>query len=226
MAIAGAVTEKAMNRQLSVWDSLVRITHWAIVVGFATAYLTEDDLLTAHVWAGYTVGIAVTVRIIWGFVGPKHARFIDFLYGPAAVVSYLLDLLRFRSKRYIGHSPAGGAMVIALLLCLVGTVVTGLALYGAEKKAGPLRALYAATTSVLPERGLVVTAAADENRRERRGGADEKESVLKGYHEVLANITLGLVIIHILAVLWASIAHRENLVGAMITGRKRSDLSP
>jgi len=223
MAMEGTVIGKTMNRRLAVWDPLVRITHWAIVVGFATAYLTEDDLLTAHVWAGYTVGIAVTVRIIWGFIGPKHARFMDFLYGPTAVVSYLLELLRFRSKRYIGHSPAGGAMVIALLLCLVGTVVTGLALYGAEKKAGPLRALYAATTLVLPERGIVVAAAADEKRTERRNGADEKKAALKEYHEVLANITLGLVIIHIMAVIWASIAHRENLAWSMVTGRKRAD---
>lgn len=223
MAMAGAATAKTINHQLSVWDPLVRITHWVTVAGFVTAYLTEDDLLTAHVWAGYTVGIAVTVRIIWGFVGPQHARFIDFLYRPAVVVSYLLDLLRFRSKRYIGHSPAGGAMVIALLLCLVCTVVTGLALYGAEEKAGPLRALYAATTSVLPERALVLTAAADENRGERRDGTGEKESVLKEYHEVLANITLGLIIIHIMAVIWASIVHRENLAWSMVTGQKRAE---
>ncbi len=223
MAMAGAAIGKTTNDQLSVWDPIVRITHWAIVVGFATAYFTEDDLLTAHVWAGYTVGTAVTVRIIWGFVGPKHARFIDFLCRPAAVASYLLDLLRSRSKRYIGHSPAGGAMVIALLLCLVSTVVTGLALFGVQEKAGPLRALYAATTSVLPEHGLVVTAAANENGRERRAAADEKGSVLKEYHEFFANITLGLVIIHIVAVIWASIVHRENLAWSMVTGRKRAE---
>ncbi len=223
MTTAGEATGKTISRQLSVWDFLVRITHWTIVVGFATAYFTEDDLLTAHVWAGYTVGIAVMVRIIWGFVGPKHARFIDFLYRPAAVVSYLLDLLRSRSKRYIGHSPAGGAMVIVLLFCLVGTVITGLALYGAQEKAGPLRALYAATSSVLPDRGLVVTAAADENARERRDASDEKEGVLKEYHEVPANIALGLVIVHIMAVFWASMVHRENLAWSMVTGRKRAE---
>jgi cytochrome b len=218
--MAVAVTGRRLKQ---VWDPLVRITHWTIVAGFATAYLTEDDLLTVHVWAGYTVGIAVAVRIAWGFAGPRHARFTDFLYRPATVLSYLLELLRFRSKRYIGHSPGGGAMAIVLLLCLVGTVVTGLAVYGAEKKAGPLRALYAATTLVLPERDLVVSASADEDRRERRNGADKKESVLKEYHEVLANITLGLVIIHIMAVIWASIAHRENLAWSMVTGRKRAD---
>lgn len=171
---------------------------------------------TAHVWPGYTVGIAVIVCIIWGFVRPKHARLIDFIYGPAAVVFYLLDLLRSRSKRCIGHSPAGGAMVIVLLFCLVSTVITGLALYGARERRDHCERCMRLrlTSSVLPERGLVFIAVADENGRERRDAADEKESVLKEYHEVLANITLGLVIIHIMAV---------DLAWSMVTGRKRAE---
>src|SRR5690242_5061074 len=90
-----------------VWDPFMRSAHWMIVAGFAVAYLTEDDLLPVHVWAGYVVGGLVLARILWGFAGPRHARFSDFLYPPRAVVSYLVDLLRFRAPRYLGHSPAG-----------------------------------------------------------------------------------------------------------------------
>ena len=213
--------------QVVVWDPLVRIGHWTIVAAFTIAYFTEDELLSAHVWAAYVVGIAVAIRVIWGFMGPQHARFSDFVFGPSKVISYLVDLFRFRAKRYIGHSPAGGAMIFALLACLIATVVTGLAVYGAEKKAGPLRALYAAETSAAPLSVAIAPARADEKREGRERGRTRNESAMKEFHEVLANITLGLVIIHILAVLWASIAHRENLVGAMITGRKRpDDLSP
>ena len=112
---------------------------------------------------------------------------------------------------------------MALLACLVATVVTGLTVYGAEKKAGPLRVLYAAETSAAPLSVAIATARADEKREDRERGRTRDESAMKEFHGGLANITLGLVIIHIMAVLWASLAHRENLAGAMITGRKRSD---
>ncbi|WP_245451201.1 cytochrome b/b6 domain-containing protein [Borborobacter arsenicus] len=203
-----------MRAGIQVWDPFVRIAHWTVALGFFVAYLTED-VMTVHVWAGYVVGALILARVAWGFVGSRHARFSDFATDPMTATRYLRDLMRARAKRYIGHSPAGGVMVIALLVFLAATVVTGLVRYAEEERAGPLAPLYAQISAF----GGPQTFDGEENRVERRRG----ESALGEAHEVIANITLGLVVFHILGVLLASFVHHENLAKAMITGRKRVD---
>lgn len=146
-----------------------------------------------HVWAGYLVGALVVARVIWGFVGSPHARFSDFLYAPGTALRYIRDLMLFRAERHLGHSPAGGYMVFLLLVFLAATVITGLVVYGGDQQAGPLAGMFTEET-----------------------GED-----MEGVHEVLANITLALVIAHIAAVVLASFAHHENLVHAMVSGYKR-----
>jgi cytochrome b len=107
---------------IKVWDPFIRFFHWALVIGFAIAYLTED-VLTVHVWAGYLIGSLLLIRLIWGVVGPRHARFGDFIYSPRMVLAYLRDLPLSRARRYLGHSPAGGAMVIVIFLHIVGVLL-------------------------------------------------------------------------------------------------------
>ena len=87
---------------VKVWDLFVRLFHWTVAVGFFIAYVSED-LLTLHVWAGYVIGGFLVLRVLWGFIGPRHARFTDFVYRPAKVMTYLRDLIGFRAKRYLGH---------------------------------------------------------------------------------------------------------------------------
>ena len=82
------------RRQTYVWDPFVTI----LVAAFTIAYLIEDPL-TVHVWAGYAVGVLVVARMIWGFFGPTHARFSDFIYSPTGVLRYMRDLASFRAKR-------------------------------------------------------------------------------------------------------------------------------
>lgn len=202
------------SSEIHVWDAFVRVAHWAVAVGFFVAYLTEDAI-TVHVWAGYVVGALILARMIWGFVGPRHARFSDFVTGPITALRYFGDLIRARARRYIGHSPAGGAMVIALLVFLAATVFTGLVRYAEEDGAGPLAPLYARTSSASAPQPI----AGEEGERD---GHRSKSTVAEA-HEVIANVTLGLVIFHILGVLLASFVHHENLARAMVTGRKRPD---
>lgn len=211
-----------------VWDRFVRVFHWTLAATFAIAFLTEDDALPIHVWAGYAVGVLVVLRVVWGVIGPQHARFSDFVYRPRAVVSYVRELLLFRAKRHIGHSPGGGAMVLVLLLSLAVTVGSGLVVYGAGEKAGPLAPLFA-SPSMGAEAGsssLISQAKADDDAGDRSGvRRDRTKSAFaratKDVHEFFANFTLVLVILHIGAVLLASFVHHENLIGAMVTGYKR-----
>lgn len=165
-------------------------------------------------WGGYAVGIIVALRIVWGFVGPRRARFSDFVRGPGTVLRYVSDLARGRAARHLGHSPAGGAMMVALLVCLAATVATGLVAYG-DRGMGPLAD--AGSDITAPAVAATAQAAKDE---QREGG--RRESLLGELHSTIANITLALVILHILGVVMTSFAHRENLVAAMITGEKRA----
>ena len=186
------------DSELVVWDPLVRVFHWSLVASFTVAYLSgEGEVLGLHAWAGYIIGALILFRLLWGLVGPRHARFADFVFTPATVLAYGRDLLRGKAQRYLGHNPLGGAMVIALLVMLSLATVTGLALYGATEAAGPLAGLM---------------------RGARHGFGEALEEV----HEFFSNLTLILVALHIGGVLVSSLLHRENLVRAMITGRKRA----
>lgn len=222
MATAADGPAEAPAGMVKVWDLFVRVFHWTVVVAFFVAYFTEDEVLTLHVWAGYVIGVLLVLRVAWGLVGPRHARFSDFLYRPREVAAYMRDLIGFRARRHLGHSPAGGAMAVALMIALAATVWTGLELYAAEENAGPLAAASAGQETAGQETaGLpVVLASTHEGEEEDEG---EEGGIWEDLHELLANLTLVLVGLHIAGVVLASLVHRENLARAMVTGYKRAD---
>jgi cytochrome b len=197
---------------VQVWDPLVRFGHWALVAAFAVAYLSAEEEAgpdPLHVWGGYVVGAIVVLRVAWGFVGPRYARFSDFVRSPIEALRYLRNLLLSgRAGRYLGHSPAGGMMVVALLVFLAATVATGVVSYG-EQGNGPLASIVSASATV--------------NHHEVRRADKRPESTVGEVHGMLATITLVLVGLHILGVAVASAVHRENLVLAMLTGKKRRE---
>jgi cytochrome b len=195
------------DREIVVWDPFVRVSHWVLAGSVIVAWFT-DKPLWLHNWLGYTAATLIVLRVIWGFVGPTEARFASFVRAPRVILQYSVDLLRFSSKRYLGHSPAGGAMIIALLFMVGVTAITGMANLAAERGQGPLAGFIAQTERSAP--------AGDHTRR-------HEESFLKEVHETTANITLVLVVLHLAGVAWASLAHRENLARSMITGRKRRE---
>ncbi len=201
---------------VKVWDPIIRIGHWMLVIAFFTAYLTEDDFLTQHTWAGYTVAIIVFIRIIWGFIGGRYAKFSQFMYRPSIIIQYIKNLLSCKPQHYVGHNPAGGAMVIALLFSLMMTVLSGMKLYAVEENKGP----FATVEQVLYTRQDTLS----ENINQQKHVINEEdEEFWEEIHETFVNITLILIILHIGGVIASSIIDKEKLVKAMWTGKKEVD---
>jgi len=183
-------------QQTKIWDIFIRIFHWSLLATFAITYLTEDDFPVLHTYAGYTMMALIALRLIWGFIGSRHARFSSFIVKPSAVIEYMKEVVQFRAKRYLGHNPAGGVMVVALLISLSMTLLFGLLTYGAAEFSGPLASL--------------------------AGGVnDTVANIFKELHEFFANFTVLLVALHVFGVAIASFQHGENLVRSMLTGYKR-----
>ena len=113
------------QRMLRVWDPLVRLFHWSLVVSFALAWFSANRAEAVHVWAGYSAATLIGLRLIWGLIGTRYARFSSFVAGPGRVLTYLGAILRGTEARHVGHNPAGGAMVLALMVGVAGLGVTG-----------------------------------------------------------------------------------------------------
>ena len=203
-----------MKREIRVWDPLVRIFHWSLVLAFSIAYLSGDEENNLHIIAGYVVFGLISFRILWGLIGTRFARFSNFVYSPGSVVKYIKDSVAGRPKHYIGHNPAGGAMIIALLFSLVVVTYSGLKVYAIEEGAGPL-AQQAVDIS------FIKSAYADDDEHEHEHEEHGEDEFWEEIHEVFANFVLFLVILHIAGVFIAGRLHDENLVKSMITGNKR-----
>jgi cytochrome b len=157
--------------------------------------------------------------VIWGLIGTRYARFSDFVYSPATVIQYLKGLVARKPKHYTGHNPAGGWMVIAMLLSLFVVTVSGLKVYAIEEGLGPLAGEPPALT-------VISVAYADDDdaghrKNENGHGEDEAaEEFWEELHEVSSNFMLFLIFLHIAAVIISGRLHKENLVKAMFTGKK------
>ena len=115
--------------RLRVWDVLVRVLHWTLAGAVATSWISGHwpprHFDAWHHTAGYVAGAAVVLRLIWGFKGGRYARLTQFVRGPRAVIAYARELRDGRERRYIGHNPLGGWMVLALWTLAAALSLTG-----------------------------------------------------------------------------------------------------
>lgn len=181
-----------------VWDPFVRIFHWSVVALVSAAYYTAEwGQNETHLLLGYGLAGLITLRLIWGVIGTPYARFHRFIHGPAAVKRYWLSIRAGKPEHYLGHNPLGAWMVFALLGALVTLSVTGLILAGGLEYEGPFLSWV-------------------------WSWSDAQIYRIEALHQWCVYGLFALVPLHIVGAIMASRQHRENLIKAMITGRKRS----
>ncbi|MEQ8665107.1 MAG: cytochrome b/b6 domain-containing protein [Rhodospirillales bacterium] len=181
-----------------VWDLPTRLFHWSLVICVTSGWLLGENMtfstINWHFWLGYTTGGLLVFRLIWGFVGPPHARFKALLPTPAAVRDYLAHVADRRPSGVAGHNPLGALSVLAMLATLTVQVVSGLMSESDDFfDGGPL-------SSMVPD---AVVRAANE------------------IHAISSSVLIWLVGLHVAALVFYLVWKRENLIRPMVTGIKK-----
>ncbi|PRP70523.1 hydrogenase [Chromobacterium amazonense] len=185
-----------MTQQVKVWDVPTRLFHWTLVVLFGAMWFCAEqggDWLQYHIYCGVALASLLVFRLIWGVVGSQTARFSNFVRGPRTIVRYLKGELPEREAP--GHNPLGGWMVVVMLLALGAQVLTGL--FAADVDSY----LYDGPLAKHIDSGLAESAT--------------------GAHKLLFNGLLGLVALHLTAIVLYRVVKKQNLVGPMLTGYKK-----
>jgi cytochrome b len=179
-----------------VWDLPLRGFHWLFAASILAAWGTAQlgfSWMQWHIWLGYGVMGLLVFRVIWGFTGPKHARFSSFLRGPSAVMRYARSIAGAgETVHSVGHNPLGGLMVILMLVLVASQVFTGLFATDDIAWSGPYNAVVSGSAA----------------------------SELTRLHRIAFNFIWATIGLHLAAVLYYAFVKRENLVSAMLTGRK------
>jgi cytochrome b len=179
---------------MKVWDAPTRLFHWAIVLLVIGSYVTNRlDWMGWHMRLGYTTLTLLLFRLAWGFIGSDTSRFSNFLTDPVAALRHLAQFAQREPDTEIGHNAAGGWMVLVMLLDLFVQAGTGLFSNDDVSVNGPLRHLVSKSTS----------------------------DTLSAIHSANFYVLLGLIVLHILAIVAYATVKRQDLVRPMVTGKKR-----
>ncbi|MCF1503780.1 cytochrome b/b6 domain-containing protein [Afifella sp. H1R] len=185
------------GEEIRVWDPVVRIFHWALVVAFAAAWglgKFGPDEMTLHFYAGYTVAALVVIRIVWGFVGSANARFVNFVKGPRRILHYARHFASREPSNCPGHNPLGALFIVGVLIVLAMQIGTGLLADPEDYiNAGPLAKYVSIETA--------------------------RQAL--SWHEPLSTLLLIMVGVHIASIVFYKLYKHEDLITPMFTGRKK-----
>jgi cytochrome b len=189
-------SEQLDMQTVRVWDLPTRLFHWALVLCFVGSFVTVKiggSAMTWHLRFGYAVFALLAFRLLWGFVGGRWSRFASFVYSPATLLRYLRRQSRSEEHLEVGHTPLGSASVFAMLLFLSAQVASGLFADDEIATTGPMNRFVSTSTGLL----------------------------LTGYHKSIGQwVLIGLVLLHVAAILTYWLRLRRDLIGPMISGDK------
>ena len=187
---------KSGLQAVRVWDLPTRLFHWTLalcVVGSVISAKIGGNAMVWHMRCGYVVFSLLAFRLLWGFVGGRWSRFATFIYSPATLWRYLRGQDRDHEHLDVGHSPLGAGSVFALLLFLAAQVASGLFADDEIATTGPLNKFVSTAT------GLALTT----------------------YHKTGGQwVLIGLVLLHVLAIVLYRVRRKKDLVGPMLRGDK------
>lgn len=181
-----------------VWDLPLRLFHWSLLLGVATAavtgFLLDATWLNLHLIGGTAIIVLLAFRLVWGFTGTSFSRFKSFLFSPRQTIAHFKGVIAGDAPHHDGHNPVGAAMIFALLGSLAALTITGVVVLGGAEKQGPLKAFVSFATA----------------------------SLTRQIHELFAYGLLALIVGHVAGVILESRRSGVNLARSMVTGKKPS----
>lgn len=172
-----------MTTRAKVWDPFVRVFHWTLAAGFVANAVLTDPEHDLHRLVGYAIGALVALRIVWGLMGPRHARFASFPPSPSGALAQMADMASGRRRVHLGHTPLGALMIYNLLLTLLvivgsGYAMTTIAFWGVEW----VEELHEAAVTWAEVSVLIHVAAVI--WESRRTGVNLPRAMITGYKEI------------------------------------------
>jgi len=184
-------------KAVKVWDVPTRLFHWALVAIFIFQYVTAellDDAIQLHFYGGYVALGIILFRIIWGFVGTYHARFSSFVYSPSTAFKYAKNSAQGKAQTYLGHNPLGGYSVLAILAVMLSQAISGLFMTDDIFSDGPYYNVF----------------------------SNAIDDAMNYVHHNAVTLMYGLIVLHLIAIIWYSVKKKQGLLPAMLHGNKVS----
>jgi cytochrome b len=220
-AATAAAAPMATARPPRRWDPLVRLTHWGVAAAIVANGLFTEEGSAWHVWVGYAAGALLALRLAWGFIGPREARFSAFPPSPGRAIAHVREIAAGEKREHPSHNPLGALMVYALWATLAVVVGTGVAMSGPPPSVAALTQPQASGEHEDEDgergEGGEHDEAVEAGERGEGGGEEAMEEI----HEVAANLLFVLAALHVAGVAFETRRMGPQILTSMTGGGRR-----